>query len=173
MLGPRARTLERGAGPQHQHVVEAAADDLEIDRQSVPAEPARPRRGRLARQIERIRERDPRLRLAALAGGLGRVVEAPRERPARDRGRQQEIVLLEERAGMLPPREPIEPRLHVLRGPVLERGLDDAVEPGLDLGAPIDVGRQPRRDAPAEDLAPALARPRPGRLALDELTAEL
>src|SRR2546422_11460451 len=83
-------------------------------------------------QVERVRERDPRVRLDPLAGDLGRIVEPDRERRARDGRRHQEVVGLEERARVLPPREPVEPRLNVPGGRVPERRLDDPVEAGLD-----------------------------------------
>ena len=60
-------------------------------------------------------------------------------------GVKQQIVLLEERARVLPPGEPIEPRLHVLRGRVAQRALDDLQEAGIDLRAPVEVRRQARR----------------------------
>ena len=56
---------------------------------------------------------NPPVRRHGLARDLARVVEAERERRARDRRRQQEVVALEERARVLPPGQPVEPRLHV------------------------------------------------------------
>ena len=65
---------------------------------------------------------------------------------------------------MLPPREPVEPRLNVPGGRVPERRLDDPVEAGLDLFPPVDVRRHAGGDAAAEGLLPAVARRLPARV---------
>src|SRR5947208_765345 len=65
---------------------------------------------------------------------------------------------------VLPPREAVEPGLHVLRRRVLQRGLDDPVEPGIDLALAVEVGRHARRDTAAEELAPAVERRGPARV---------
>src|SRR5437764_5285577 len=112
----------------------------------------------------RSRERDPGIRRHGLPRDLRRVVEPDREGRARDRRREEQVVLLEEPPRVLPPREPVEPGLHVLRRRVLQRGLDDPVEPGIDLALAVEVGRQARGDAAAEELAPAVERRGPARI---------
>ena len=65
---------------------------------------------------------------------------------------------------MLPPREAVEPRLHVSRRRVPEGRLDDPVEAWLDLRAAVDVRRHAGGDAAAECLLPAVARRGPARV---------
>src|SRR5580765_1938968 len=60
LRGPRPRLLEGGGGLQHGGLGEAAADDLQADRQPRGREPGRHRRRRLAREVERVGERRPR-----------------------------------------------------------------------------------------------------------------
>src|SRR6266480_2289388 len=163
-IGPGPRVVERRGGPQDTGVVEATPDDLQPDRQPVFREAARHRRGGLAGQVEGERERDPGVRVDRLAGDLGRVVEADLEGRTRDRRRQQEVVRLEERARVLPPREPVEPRLDIPRRWVPQRRLDDPVEAGLDLRTAVDVRRHAGGDTAAEGLLPAVARRGPARV---------
>src|SRR5204863_9972088 len=89
---------------------------------------------------------------ARLAGDLGRVGEADLEGRTRDRRAQQVVVRLEDRSRVLPPREPVEPRLDIPRRWVPQRRLDDPVEAGLDLRATVDVRRHAGGDTAAEGL---------------------
>src|SRR5207302_8429920 len=99
-----------------------------------------------------------------LADGQGR---------AGDGRRQQEIVALEERARVLPPGEPIEPRLDVLRRRDLRGLLDDREQSRVDLVAAVEIGRRARGDAAQEDRAPAIDGRGPRGLDWFDLATEL
>src|SRR4030095_11278793 len=62
-LSPGLGALEGVGGPQHRHVVEAAAHDLEAHGKLVRGEAGGHRAGGLARHVERIREGDTLVRL--------------------------------------------------------------------------------------------------------------
>src|SRR2546425_13320065 len=104
---PGADALERRGRAQDRRVVVATPHDLKPDGQAVPGEPARHRRRRLARAVEREREGDPGVRGHRLAGDLGRVVEPHLERRPGDRWRQPPVVLLAESPGGRPPGPPV------------------------------------------------------------------
>src|SRR5205807_9331384 len=74
---------------------------------------------------------------------------------------------------VLPPGEPVEPRLDVLRRRELRGLLDDREQPGIDLVAAIEVGREPRADAAEEDRAPAVVGRGPRGLGALDRAAEL
>src|SRR3989442_13402675 len=100
---PGAGALERRARAQDRRVVVATPHDLKPDGQAVPGEPARHRRRRLARAVERGREGDPGVPGHRLAGDLGRVVEPHLERRAGGPWASPLIGLFEGRTGVLPP----------------------------------------------------------------------
>src|SRR5207245_7470586 len=76
------------------------------------------------------------------------------ERRARDRGRQQKVVRLEEPAWMLPPGKAIEPGLDVLGRRLAQESFDERQQPGIDLAATIEIRREPQRESTAEHLLP-------------------
>src|SRR5436309_3370654 len=76
---PRPRRLECGRGAEHRHVVEAAADDLEPDRQAILREAARHGGGGLARQVEGVRENAGGLAADLHAIDLAGIEDAVRE----------------------------------------------------------------------------------------------
>src|SRR5204863_8500505 len=72
------------------------------------------------------------------------------------------------------PGQAIEPRLDVPGRPPRERLVDDRREPAVDVGAPLaEIGRQTRRDTPAEDGIPRILRRRPGEVDLLDPAAQL
>src|SRR5882672_313745 len=173
VLRPRMRRLEGRRGAQHGDVVVAAADDLQPDREPRLREAARDGRRGLARHVEGVREDARRLAPDLHTADLGRIEIADAERRARDGRREQEVVALEELAGVLPPREPVEPRLDVLRRRHLLGFLDDREQTGVDLVAPVEVGCEPRADAAEEDGPPAVVGRRPRRVGALDAAAEL
>src|SRR5439155_5885374 len=104
---------------------------------------------------------------------FGGVVETDRERRARERRREQEIVPLEEPAGVVEPGQAVEERLDERGRRALQRLVDDAQEPGVDLVPLARVGRQPRRDPPREDRPPRGERRWPAGVDLLDPAAEL
>src|SRR2546425_7720362 len=149
------------------------SDDLESPRQAAFREPSGYRRGGLTREIERVRERDPAVEGHRPSSDLGDRVHADREGRTRDRRRQQKIVLLEERAGVLPPGEAIEPRLDVLGRRLAQELLDQGQQAWIDLAPPIEIRREPEREATTEHLLPRRLRRRPARLHVLDAAPEL
>src|SRR4030095_7362351 len=88
------------------------------------------------------------------AADLRRIELPDGQRRARDGRRQQEVVALEDRARVLPPREPVEPGLDVLRGRHLLGLLDDREQTRVDLVAAVEVGAESRADAAEETRDP-------------------
>ena len=103
-------------------------------------------------RLKGIGVREPSVRRHGLARDRARMVEAECERRARDGRRQQQIVALEERARVLPPGEPVEPRLHVPARRARGGRADDRVKAGLDVVLAVLVREEPGRQPPAEDV---------------------
>src|SRR5215510_15995514 len=93
--GPGPQRLEGRRGAQHEHVFQAAADDLQPHRQAARRPARRNRDRRLAAVVEGIAERPAEMRDLA-PGHLGGADHAERERRQTERGREQEVVALEE-----------------------------------------------------------------------------
>src|SRR5438552_18165235 len=141
---PRPDALVPRGGTQHGDVVEAAADDLQSDREPRARESRWHGRRGLSRHVERVRVRNPPVAIDTPARDLARTLAVRFERRACDGRREEQVVPLEERARVLPPGEAIEPRLHVARRRLGECLLDDLVESGLDLPLPGAIGRHAR-----------------------------
>src|SRR4051812_36381072 len=95
LVRPWCDLLERGGGLQHTEIVEAAADDLQAYGQTATSETARHAGGRVPGHVERIGELRPRQPVPVVLWPMLRHQQFGRERGNRNRGRQQEVPIIE------------------------------------------------------------------------------
>src|SRR5262249_61040016 len=108
-------------------------DDLQPDRKSGAGEATGNGDGGLPGEIERIGEDAGRVPVHLHPVDLRRIETTVLEGDGGGRGREGQVVLLEEAARVLPQREPIEPRLHVAGGWPPQCFLDDREQAGVDV----------------------------------------
>src|SRR2546428_13297940 len=114
----------------------APAEILHADPQTTRGNPGGNRRGWLAREVERVNERGPAEPVPGVLRPVLGVEPADGERGDRGRGRQKEIVLLEEWADRVPERELPPARLDVLHHAVAETVFDARDQAGIHAVAP-------------------------------------
>src|SRR5881392_751898 len=126
LLCPGAHALERGPDPERLVVAVAAGDDLEADRESLPAPAGRDREGRaLADEVELGRHVEPVVEAVSAVPGPDGVVLLHRPRNLRHRGAEERVVALEDRRELLPGLRPDKLQSLELGGAERESGLHE------------------------------------------------